>query len=836
MSVNNSEKDDRKQASMDTDRAFDNARTGSGSSSSSSSDDKNSSSDSKDFDKSALGLQDDKDSKDNKNKDDKSSDKSLDKKTSDAANSKDLSFKSDKDGSNDSKSGLSLDVDGDVGGHKSKGGHDSKGLEDLSFSKNKSGKAGNKSNQSLLQRLKSLAMKASLMAHAALQFVKTLIFIQLLSFLNSFVSSIISAVAGLLSTIFAFITSVATTVATLLGVSVAIATISVIGVVGTVFVCIIVLVVTVITNNTASKDDVTIPCEPIDTEYMEVPEDVQADAWTNAKIIYTFFKSYSEAVVKATGNPDAAITDEMIAGILGNWYGESGIDATAIETIYDEPYGFGVRKQFVWQGSISCTRNYDSDGNYISTTIDPSYPSESTVAYFYNEDTGSDTITIYDPDNIYSDGTHGPIMFNIHWLQDIYKQDYWAKYPAIKRMGIGLGQWTDTTGPGYPLDPEGRGKNLLTYAEEHKVPWYNVGLQLMYCIDGDTRKSFFETWSVPRSVTSHTLATGETYSNGYVYNGVTMETAGQIAMATETFLNKWEGVSTTAISDHGNNGKKRVEYAMMWYNIITEWQEGVDYTIETGTSMWESLESAGIIASDKSQSSSARQCNEVTFMANNDLAEAMVSFAWSPMQDDHNNGTQCWQHLFTSIFPGDPYYRSCDRTVAVGVRWSGTDSDFPIGSTSEQLNYLLDKDASYRAMLSNPNASMSNDTAWWMKVDTTWNGNVEDYFNQLEPGDILIRCDDVEVPSGYSYQGVRHIICYVGEEAVLNRWPDSEPGQYIVHGSINSRSPGTDKVYSSGTGSSALQSYYVFRNMKTYVSEEGKADVALTCAGYSNNS
>jgi len=34
-----------------------------------------------------------------------------------------------------------------------------------------------------------------------------------------------------------------------------------------------------------------------------------------------------------------------------------------------------------------------------------------------------------------------------------------------------------------------------------------------------------------------------------------------------------------------------------------------------------------------------------------------------------------------AIFPGDPYYQSCDRGVATSVRWSGADDRFPVGNT-----------------------------------------------------------------------------------------------------------------------------------------------------------
>lgn len=72
--------------------------------------------------------------------------------------------------------------------------------------------------------------------------------------------------------------------------------------------------------------------------------------------------------------------DEFIAGMLGNFYGESNIDPTAIETIYTEPHRIGERKK----------------------------------------------------DAIAKD-----------FLVDAIAPKYAADYPNIKYVGIGLGQWTN---------------------------------------------------------------------------------------------------------------------------------------------------------------------------------------------------------------------------------------------------------------------------------------------------------------------------------------------------------------------------------------------------------
>ena len=95
--------------------------------------------------------------------------------------------------------------------------------------------------------------------------------------------------------------------------------------------------------------------------------DVSAKTEENAKIVYS--------VLSAWG-----MSDENIAGVLGNWSHESGIDPTSVETIFDEKFTIGPRKQ-----------DAEAKGFKIAQ-VDPAYS---------------------------------------------------ARFPAIDLMGIGLGQWTN---------------------------------------------------------------------------------------------------------------------------------------------------------------------------------------------------------------------------------------------------------------------------------------------------------------------------------------------------------------------------------------------------------
>ena len=102
---------------------------------------------------------------------------------------------------------------------------------------------------------------------------------------------------------------------------------------------------------------------------------------------------------------------EATAAVLGNMSHESNLDPTAIETVYDEPFQIGEKKQRI------------IDFDFLVAQANP---------------------------------------------------DYAAQYPAIERMGIGLGQWTN-----------GRNTLLLDYADTIGQPWYTFDTQMLFMLEGD---------------------------------------------------------------------------------------------------------------------------------------------------------------------------------------------------------------------------------------------------------------------------------------------------------------------------------------------------------------
>ena len=124
-------------------------------------------------------------------------------------------------------------------------------------------------------------------------------------------------------------------------------------------------------GDTASRDGLLPSCTVEVNNAVKASEGAQGDfsAQTeeNAKTIYS--------VLSAWG-----MSNENIAGILGNWSHESGIDPTSVETIFDEKFTIGPRKT---DAQLK---------NFKMAQVDPAYA---------------------------------------------------ARFPAIDLMGIGLGQWTN---------------------------------------------------------------------------------------------------------------------------------------------------------------------------------------------------------------------------------------------------------------------------------------------------------------------------------------------------------------------------------------------------------
>lgn len=232
--------------------------------------------------------------------------------------------------------------------------------------------------------------------------------------------------------------------------------------------------VAVVVDDKPRQDDGILDCIPIQTKAnVNVDEFIIEGAhdeltWQNVEKLYS--------VMKAMGGSDYAV-----AGLIGNMWHESGsLDPTSIETIYDEPFQIGPKKQEL------IANNFD-------------------VRYSFDEK--------------YRNGA----------------------YPKIARVGRGLSQWTDTReyvgGPVAEL-----GTRLIEYAESHGQDWFTLELQIQYITDvenGDTRASKLKKimedspFSNLDDATRQIAGTGE---YGYIHNAALLNMEDRLDKAEKVYL------------------------------------------------------------------------------------------------------------------------------------------------------------------------------------------------------------------------------------------------------------------------------------------------------------
>ncbi len=437
-------------------------------------------------------------------------------------------------------------------------------------------------------------------------------------------------------------------------------------------------VVVVNNNNIGSRDGMLADCTEDVRKAQSAESNVNADAaiLENAKKIWSVMKTYG-------------LSDDQIAGILGNFSAESGIDPTKIEGLYTEPHDInGSRHQAV----------INDWSNHVLGYLFPAYDRQgiSINERFYQA----------------SDGVYYP--------------------------GIGLAQWTG-----------GGAMNLINFSESLAKNWWDLDFQLAYML-------------------AKNAPTGA-YGSGF-WDEMKSQTSGAEDMAT-WFAKYFEGNEVMA-------GDARRNAAAGWKRQMSSWTQDSVY----GDSVISMAQQLGAAATDKATSRALEKCIKSMNYDNSTLANAVVSYAYETHDEgDGNDGTPLYQRLHRAIAPGDGYFQSCDRGVAIGVLWSGTDDTFPLGATGAQLDYLQTSEK-------------------WQEVGSASSLTMDD----LLPGDIF--CLD------------GHIFIYVGTDAVKAKYPNSDGDS--VSASYMERSPGvgldsTDIVVNRG-GQDWIGrgEYHVFRCVK----------------------
>ena len=307
--------------------------------------------------------------------------------------------------------------------------------------------------------------------------------------------------------------------------------------------------------------------------------------------------------------------------------------------------------------------------------------------------------------------------------------EYKAKFPSVDIMGVGIAQLSNS-----------RGKQLQDFAKAQGSHWSDIGTNIAYFLghDDPPDKKYFKSLVENKNATRN--------SPEDVAEEVTW---------------KWErpnaGAGRRSMPD-------RRAAASKWFAQMASWGPG-DHALSQSilAQANATVGAAAVNEVAEVMMKCAAKGKGSAGLGNASAAHAMAQYSWpTRAQAVGNNGTELYRWLHDEIFPGDSYYMSCDRSVAVGVRWSDTDSAFPAGPTITQYTHMTSSDK-------------------WEKVD--WGYDVKN----LRPGDIFIKGG-----SG----GSGHVVMYLGEEIGSSK-PGAKPGSDISHGSLNSRSPGIDK-YSKG--------------------------------------
>lgn len=376
-----------------------------------------------------------------------------------------------------------------------------------------------------------------------------------------------------------------------------------------------------------------------------------------AQKIYSVMKTYG-------------LAEENIAGVIGNWDQESWIDPTGVETIFDEKYQIGPRKQAAM------------DAGFDITAIDSAYAN---------------------------------------------------RFPLIKLAGVGLGGFTDT------WDGAMNNTKLMKFAESNHMNWYDLELQLAFVLapleNGGFSDTFISNWEPEDNPRAAALS----------------------------FAKYWEGNTTLGQEER----QERAEY---WFSQFASWTVDSAYA----NSILDMAKTTSMAASENSLGRKVRDCKDTTFADNSSIAMAAVSYAYATEEEgNYNDGTPLYRKVHEAVFPGDPWFQSCDRSVACAVRWAGADDNFPAGGCTAITDHMVASDK-------------------WQEI--MWGADS----SKLMPGDVLI--DPGE-----------HVILYVGNETIKTKYPNAPDNFEIVSGSIGGppRSPGCGVLWPG-----YYDHYRAFRNVK----------------------
>lgn len=327
---------------------------------------------------------------------------------------------------NESDAGLGIESEDDIAGSSQDQNGQEEAGEDSQTDSEQDVESDEEQDSSAVKNMSRAgeAAEASMKTGMLVEMMK---FFQMMgAMLAQAISSVVGGIAGVLNAIWTFITGVAQTIATVfsIGATAAMAVV-VTTALGGVFAVALIVGVGIAALSNTYVDDGLQDCSVSVTTALEAADiDVDAQQLANAKSIYSILKTYG-------------LSDEQIAGVLGNFSAESGIDPTTIEGIYDEDYNiYGTKHQAALSDLDSYTRN--------------------------------------DLAELYEGTGYGPSANPSGYTAD----------DGLMYCGLGMGQYTG-----------GSAKNFLAAAEELGTQWYTVDFQIAYTLAVGAPASGSSFWS-----------------------------------------------------------------------------------------------------------------------------------------------------------------------------------------------------------------------------------------------------------------------------------------------------------------------------------------------------
>jgi hypothetical protein len=478
--------------------------------------------------------------------------------------------------------------------------------------------------------------------------------------------------------------------------------------------------------------------------------DAEADAimCANARKLYSFYKG----VVN--------LSDECIAGLLGNFEVECAIDPTAIEGIYDEPYTMtGPKKSKI--------------------ANDPKGLSDWTIELLTAPWGYHGTLT---PEGKV-EGAY--LSSGEHVIASAYGP---APDDGLFYPGIGIGSWT-----GYE-----QVRKVTGIAATLGVDWWDLDYQIAatYVITG--------------------MDSGPELMEDYIdyYN---KSAVGSPEACADWFLANWEGCPG------GPGQAERMSRARAWYERMhsENWSVDASYANEV-LALAQKIDSSAIgsVVASREQT----DCKEARNFDSSTIVQALVAYSYSQRRTFAEGcpGTKLYREVYDAVAPGDGYFRSCDRSVACAIRWSGADANFCLGGCSNQDAYAAEHPEAWKRVCD------------FQATSTGAAGAEEAKRAGLQPGDVL-----------FSRDGNFHTLAYVGTEAAKDAYAkwirgtdgdvgEPEDGSAWVSGSIGSdgapstwdTGPGSGRAPAIGLGQDATSHVYsVYRYIGNYPDKDTFASV-----------